>query len=309
MKSRGHHYITEGYQRNFTDNNGHVWVLTSENKIFNTNPENVFKEDYFYVVKIPTGSGSLKVENTLSQIEGEYLSALIKMQNGQELSMEERASVAMFIAAMFDRTKIHRSRMRRFIDQILVRGRAMKSAIDVKRTTGWEPTPLLDSAGDTGFTMREIEDYRKDLDSHHSKSIMRMAIKNAPKIFAMHWTIFETTENVPFITSDNPLFMCSPLREKKFGVNSPGAAAGLKHVDVELSFPLSKTHALLATWNTAIPVHVLATPKQVDQINYRSIRGAKNYIASRRSILDEILSKILTGSQKNTNTVWTIGGL
>lgn len=260
LKNKNHHYLAESYQRGFTDDNSHIWILTPENEIYNSNPSKTFKKHYFYIVKLPTGGGSLKVENSLSKIEGGYISALQKIERDQELNFEERAAVSMFIATMFNRTKIHRDSMREFFEELLPN--------------------------------KEIEGFMEGFDSHHSRSIMRIGINTALKIMSMHWTIFNTTRCKPFITSDNPLCMCSPSREKKYGINSFGATTGLRHGDAQMSFPLSKTHALLATWNVKFPKRVTASANQVDQINYRSIRGAKNYIASQRYLLDEIVQKI-----------------
>jgi len=70
MKNKGHHHVTESYQLLFADANDRVTVLTPTGKIFTTNPENSFKEDHFYTVKMPGGGGTLAVEKTLAQIEG-----------------------------------------------------------------------------------------------------------------------------------------------------------------------------------------------------------------------------------------------
>src|SRR6266496_4279925 len=109
MKKIGHHYITESYQRNFSNEKGQVWVLMPSDDILCTNPENLFKENHFYTVSIPTGGATLFVEDTLAEIEGRFNTVVKnKIEKRLKLSDEDRVDIAAFISAMLGRTKIDR---------------------------------------------------------------------------------------------------------------------------------------------------------------------------------------------------------
>jgi len=290
VKQKGHHYITESYQRGFTDENGHVWVLTPEGKIFNSNPENTFKEDHFYTIKLPQGGGSLAAEKTLAELEGAYIAAISKIEKGEELTDDDRIHIAMFVAAMFTRTKIHREHLKGFLENVIDKGERMKEAMRGKKMPR-----ALESSGGPSMSLTELKEGMKDLDTQQTLMMMTNTLEMAPVILEMNWWILKASEGETFVTSDNPLAMCSPEREKKYGHRAIGAAAGLAHADVEVTFPLSKKYALYASWKSEGNITTEVPATTVQQLNFRTMRSAKNVVASKRQIVEEILEK----SKKN----------
>ncbi|MBI2635607.1 MAG: DUF4238 domain-containing protein [Parcubacteria group bacterium] len=291
-KNKGNHYITESYQRNFSDVNGQIYVLMSDGKIIGpTNPENTFKEDYFYLVKLPMGGGTLEVETTLGKIEGEYIPASKKLENGEEINEKERIVISMFIAAMFDRTKIQRNRKRNALIKILNEGKKRQTELNEELKIGRKPAPSFQQKEVRGVSLKELEEGIQNFDNYHSASIIELVQKITPKIFNMLWSVVKTNDKIPFVSSDNPVCMCSPDREKKYGANTLASLAGLDHDDVELSFPLSKTSALIATWNKYLPKNLIATPEQVNQLNFRSIKISENIFSNRKDVLYNICSE------------------
>ncbi len=73
-KKIGHHWLSEAYLRNFCNSKNRVCVLTPQNRIFETSPHNICKENHYNTV-----NGSLIIEDSLSVIEGE----VFKIINGK----------------------------------------------------------------------------------------------------------------------------------------------------------------------------------------------------------------------------------
>lgn len=288
LKQTAHHFITESYQRNFTDSKGHVWVLTSEGKIYNTNPLNSFKEDHFYTVKLPTGGGSLIVEKALAEIEGAFVNIVrTKIEKSQFLTDDDRLCVGMFVAAMFTRTKVQRNHFKNSQEMMIEKMEAMKEAM-IKNPP--KSFPIEHSSSAPSISLEVLKESMQNFDSEESMMTLSLLGDTAPILCSMKWSIITTNEPL-FISSDNPLSVCSPEREKIYGRGSMGATAGLIDDDVEITFPLTKNLALFASWKGELPQYVEAWPALVDQINSRTCRTATSIIASSRIQLETIVSK------------------
>lgn len=296
MKLKGHHYITEGYQRLFGNDREFVWVLDATDKLFETNPTNVFKEGYFYRVKLPGGGGTLVVEKTLGQIEGQFV-ALVrdKIEKKLTLAAEDRAYVAMFVAAMLTRTKIQREHMRGELEKLKLSMQGWKKQFEMMSPEERATAAATPSGGGTSISMDDLQTGLEDFDSHHSTMILSTIDHAAPLLEKMNWTFLEAPDGKEFITSDNPFCMCAPAREKEYGIGAFGASAGLTDGDVEVTFPLSKRVALAALWkDRPWSEYEVADDRMVDQINIRSARTADSLISSNPILLEEFRRKLNT---------------
>ncbi len=291
MKQKAHHYITESYQKGFTDKNGHVWILTPEKKLYNTNPTNSFKEDHFYTIKLPTGGGSLVVEKTLAQIEGGFIAVIRnKIQRKEALTEEDRLYIALFVAAMFTRTKVQRNHFKQQLGNVIERMEDMEETM--RKNPPKSPFPMERGSGPS-VSLEELKEHMNDFDSDEALTTLTLLQDTAPPIAAMKWSILIPEEGAgSFLSSDNPLCMCSPEREAKYGRRAIGASAGLADGDVEITFPLTKTHALFASWDNPLPLYVDITPSMVEQMNIRTSRTASNLIASSKEQLEAILERV-----------------
>jgi len=90
-----------------------------------------------------------------------------------------------------------------------------------------------------------------------------------PLFYQMNWTYLHTDEQHPFICSDDPVNWVDPSISR-----SSMRGHGLKSRNIEVSFPLGRSLALLGHW-AAGPQHLPLTPELVDQINLRSIEQAR----------------------------------
>lgn len=292
MKNTGHHYITKSYQRLFANAKGQVTVLTPEGRLFTTNPENTFKEDHFNTVKMLDGSRTLVVERALGQIEGAYIDVVAKrIHNRQPLRADDKIHVAMFVAAMFNRTKIQREGERQMFQNLktsMEEWRKQFKTLSPEQRRTLAATP---SGGSATISIEELEEGLKEFDSHQAMSVLSGVAGITPKLLAMEWMLLEAPQGKEFMSSDNPLCMCAPAREKKYGAEAFGGRAGLAHADVEVTFPLSRRYALVTTWQRNGGEYEVATPQMVDQINYRSARSANNLFAENSALLEDMLKK------------------
>jgi hypothetical protein len=285
--NKGNHFIAESYQRNFVDANGRIWVLDPDGKIYSANPEKTFKKAYFNVVKLPDGGGSLAVENALCDIEGSFATTVKKLNTGQSLIYGDKINIAQFVATMFSRTKRQRDHMRSQLERVIAHGEAMESAIKANSNKRYPVIPPDDRSDSVSLT--ELKDGMKDFDSEHAATILTSTIDIAPILEKMHYIILEAPEGKVFVSSDGPLCLCSPGRELEYGSRAVGARAGIEDADVEVTFPISSRYAIFMTWQIQEDIQIVATPRQVDQINYRTMRAAGNILANNREFLEGVL--------------------
>ena len=110
----------------------------------------------------------------------------------------------------------------------------------------------------------------------------------------MKWAFLETTNDEYFLTSDNPLYYMDPSYKlgSFYGV-------GLMNKKLEVTFPLSRNLALLATWEGLTGYHQ-ANSSIRKIINWRTIISAQNFVISpeNTSELSELVHKYRNSSPK-----------
>lgn len=180
MKKR-HHTIPKFYLQNFTDKDGFVWVLDTKDSIFRTRPENILVESHFYTVTLKSGEKSLFVEDSLANIEGDYAAIFEnKIAKNLFLTDEERAKVAVFIAALFLRTRPHRESMRRMVLSL------KKSMEEWKQNYEDNPEAQRIAAATPSsgraIHMKDIEEYLENYQEEHAVSILKQLSCSATDI-------------------------------------------------------------------------------------------------------------------------------
>ncbi len=275
-----HHTVPLCYLENFTDSNGHVWVLDVKDNIFNTNPENILVESNFYTITLKNGEKSLLVEDTLANIESSYGAIFInKISKNLILTAEERATVAIFIAALLLRTKSYREANRNMFQKL-------KSTIEE-----WEENFKLNpksmdflysaipSDGES-INKKDVEEYLKNYSEQHSVSIISQLPEVAQIIFNMKWSILESSNNI-FVTCDNPVTLLRPESIKKYGKKAIGSQPGLLYKDIELTIPLSKNKLLLAGWILENDSYLTIDDEVVANLNHRTISSSSERVITK----------------------------
>lgn len=154
-----HHTIPRCYLENFTDENGHVWVLDRKNKIFNTKPENVLVETHFYRITLMDGTKSVIVEDTLANIEGAYADIFNrKISQDNFLTSDDRAKVSIFIAAMLHRTKPHRESMRKMFERLRESMKGWREQFKTLTPEARKRASVMPASGEgTSITIEELD--------------------------------------------------------------------------------------------------------------------------------------------------------
>lgn len=287
MKIIGQHFINEGYQKNFTDSNGQVWVLNESDKIFNTIPKNVFKEKHFYTINIKGFPGNpLIVEKNLCQIEGDFANVVNnKINKGLNLKDLDKVAITLFISAMFNRTKASRENIKKFLEEI-VSDHDNRPPLSEKEEKTAAATYI---SSENSVSYEELKEGLKNFSSWHSLSTLNTTFNLVDYILQMKWTLFKAPIGKTFVSSDNPISMRSPNREKLYGRGAFGSRAGIKHLDTEIVFPISSDYVLHLSWNRDKPNNMIATEKQYNELLKRIVNTSKTIFGSNKEILEFIL--------------------
>lgn len=289
-----HHTVPRCYLENFTDERGRVWVLDTKDKIFDILPENIFVENHFYRITLKNGTKSLVVENTLANIEGTYADIFRnKISRGKSLTQQEKANVAVFVAAMFHRTRPQREDMRRMFQNLKEsmeewREQFKTLSPEERRTLGATP-----SGGGATVTLEELGAGLKDFDEYYAADLISQTVHTAQIIFNMKWSIWcvVNAENT-FVTSDSPFVIERPQAIRKYGRNAIGSRPGLIYKDAEVTLPLSRDRLLLAGWILNEDTYITVTPDIAEHLNQRTIfHSSERLIASSKEKMESIKSK------------------
>lgn len=187
-------------------------------------PWNTLVENDAYTIRLASGERELIIEHTLAEIEGEYASVYRnKIIPRRSLTDEERATVAVFTAAMLSRPRAMREHHQEQWDEVRERVRGLEEAHGIPQGTS--------------RAAREIEAIRPTI---HADVIAMTLDVGAASIFRMHHTYLIAPAGKWFIASDAPCSMFSATHQGFYG-------PGLGQPDVEVFLPLSPETGLLAT--------------------------------------------------------------
>ena len=104
-------------------------------------------------------------------------------------------------------------------------------------------------------------------------------IEYSKMFFGMHLSIFATDDDVGFITSDAPIFLCIP------GIEGQWQHPFLAHEDVEVSLPLSPQHMAFYSWKVRPVQYRPADRRKVDQFNSGTVAGCRKEFVSWQGIV------------------------
>lgn len=270
------HTIPGSYLENFVDENGHVWVLDTDDNIFNVKPDNILKERHFYSLSGKDGKKDMSVEDTLASIEGDFINIYReKFVKDLFLTDEERVAVSVFIAALMTRTRPHRDHLKKSLEE--VRGwmedwKKHPMSEEEKKTLAAMPP-----SGGATIDLETLKEGLENFDEHHSTSILRSLSHTAALIYHMKWSIWKN-DKYGFIASDDPVVLLRPASIKKFGAGTFGSAPGLKWKDVELTLPISKDRLLLAGWILNNDSYIAVDDEMARRMDHRTITHSRDRI-------------------------------
>lgn len=283
QKKIGHHWLSEAYLRNFCNSKNRVCVLTPQNRIYETSPHNICKESHYNTV-----NGSLIIENSLSVIEGEVFKIINgKVKSRKILNSEEKLLLAYYVSIIFCRVRGRREEFKKSFQEIIDWMGSFKQSKKSQKAS------LPASGNGKIYKLDDIKETLKNFNQRFAVSSMNLSEHSLGYIVNMKWAFFTAPENT-FISSDDPVQLCRPEAELKYGPGAFGSMAGLRHKDVELTFPITSNTFLIAGWKIEKENDLLYIPTPNDIIfglNCRTMRHAENLFATNRQILKYILKK------------------
>ena len=250
------------------------------NTVYESKPVNVLTENDFYTIKPEDGSRCLAVEDSLCVMEGHFATVFReRISKYQPLEPEERANVAIFIAAMLLRTKSYRramvskfSELREFTDQ-------MAEAFAQVPPEKWpraEPIPR-------GFSMPadDVLAMTEDLDTLHSLTLTANLQATAQAIYEMKWVFGVALGDDFFVTSDNPVSWTNFDLFAEHGTHGTLSTDMLYHPAAELTTPMSHSISWTAGWKLETDgLFVPLPPDAVAIMRETTLRAARDEVVS-----------------------------
>lgn len=240
------HYVPKFLLKNFgLGKKDHVWVYDKQTgRSFQTNAKNVASENRFYDFEFDGKTYSL--ESGLSGIESNAKPVIEKILHEDSVSVLDargRAMLASFLAVQFIRTKAFRMQWAE-LPRILRR--------------------KVESMGGTVAPGSQAEALIQEPTENQIKIDTTRMILDAPKTYGPHfldkaWFLAKTTNNHPFIISDNPVSL------QNHNDMGPYGNLGLAVRGIEIYLPLSSTRAL-AMWCPSLATQILEAAETVRRL-------------------------------------------
>jgi len=245
-----HHYVPKFYLKGFADpgREPYLWVYEKGNTAIRKSlPENEGCENYYHAFDTENGRDTDTVEDWLEKTESAVAPLILKLCGREVLDDRERWVFSHFLALMIVRVPNFRSNVeemfgelqRKIVDGILGMEGFEEIVRNHEKKTG---KSLADPADLKQFVLGE---YNGDVGPDLSLGLMIGDRSKIARIFHdMTWTFIEATDEWKFVTSDNPLFFDVPTHDPRLIVGG-----GLGSKNVEVSFPVTRDLALVATWD------------------------------------------------------------
>jgi hypothetical protein len=200
-----------------------IWLITKDGSgRRRKSPENSFTSRHRYTVTFADSERDLTVENTLGDIENGFVRVRERIKRHETLSIEDRAIICLFTAAM-------RSRTIRAGDHWVEQNRKMHEKVTrMEQQYELEPKTSLE----TGEMLRDAA----------QRSVMMSLEIETPLYLQMEMAVLEIQDDRTFITSDSPCVWFNP---KAHTFPPFYRSPGLAQTDIEVTLPLTPKHMVL----------------------------------------------------------------
>ncbi len=242
----------------------HLWLISRDGtKKSKRAPHKSLTKTDAYTVTFNDGEQDLRVEATLSQLEGKFVRVQQKIVEKKSLDKWDKAYLAAFMATMYCRTNPFAEGMEEAWVQL---DDMVKKVEDVIKNShpAKLPPPIYPGQGlpisskDTQYIIRNARPLAVE-------SALQTA---APILWRMSLAFAEAPEGSFFITSDNPCVWFDPTayRRPPFYRN-----AGLAMPEVEVTMPISPKFTAIVTHETGMQGYFQMTNWQVQEMNRRTV--------------------------------------
>jgi len=268
------HYVPQSYLRHFAAENGKtpkIWCFDKfTRQAFKTNVRNIAAEKHFYH---PQNDQEQPVEDLLARVETEFAQArrrLLQLTDGQTLADQDRAIVALFLAAQMVRTREHRAQLEQ-VNEIMRDFLMSNPTEELQRLYGVYNADTI--------RQQQVDNLLTDFVPTLGEIILKMK-----------WLLLFNETDQPFWTSDNPIALFNPVN---LGVRGN---LGLKCDGIQAFLPLSPSVTFAVCdpkMYAEMPIRGNLTPENVAFQNSLQVNGATRYLFGPEAKFD-LANEVLT---------------
>jgi len=257
----GQHYIPQYYLDGFSDSptSSNIWVYEKDsNRIFRTTTKTVANENRRWPKSVEA--------YLANQVEAPAKSVLEKIRNRKPIMQGDKDVLSAYMVVMLKRVPRGLERTKTNAPDVLEQTFASLN-IDILRLISEHPS----KASILQNRLQELQSLKLKYQSEFPMEVWydNLTPDSSPKLLAilpaMTWIFLSSDKRQPFLTNDNPVFFFESL-----GIGRP---------ESEISFPISSTIALWATWRTnLVEGYIAAKDATIKEINRRTASAATRYV-------------------------------
>ncbi len=228
---RKHHYVPVFYQRNFTNENGLLWVYDRQRETYKElHPRVICFERDLYAVKPENKPRDMQVEqNILSVVDGLGFQGVRDFQTGRPNREAERA-IAFFMAFQCTRVPTF-SRDIRVTYAKTIEELTRIAFADVKRAKALMERYAQDTGEDLEVTpesmVESVQGKQFDIvatETAFLTQMMKQATSLTEVLLRLDWEVLVAAEDTGFIICDCPVVVVPPKGSNQVGFLVPGSA-------------------------------------------------------------------------------------
>lgn len=227
-QAKKHHYVPQFFLKGFSMDNENLWLFDKVSKEFRFHSiRNIASENKFYSYKVNNKEENL--ENVFSQIEGLAKSILNKIIKKEQISEQEKADFAMFIAV----SKVRVPDFKRWTEE---GSEKMYKKMNRMTFSSKERVKAMAEKAGKNLTDKEAEElvqfatdekrYYVKFPSNYWLATMLSLSMDAARVFTIsNWQFQYYNKKFALITSDNPVILVPPSDYDRFwgvGLLTPG---------------------------------------------------------------------------------------
>ncbi len=269
-EKKRHHYIPQYYLKGFTASptTEEICVYERRRQPFCTGIAGVAFQNHFYSVVDSEGvRDSNTLENYLAdEIEKPAKPVIESLRRGQMITAPEKQALARYISTLLTRVPAHRERLKALYPGV-VASLSAEIEEELSQLAIEEPDQSRLVEEQRAKIQQVLDGYRNGMPDHYNTQAV--SSKYAAVIGDMTWVFLTTQGKFHFLTSDNPVFFFE-------GMGLVGGDVPRDHP--ELSFPISKSITLWATWRPYSEGFLPVEENFVREINVRTVSTAMRYV-------------------------------
>lgn len=245
VKPRKHHFVPRFYLAGFCPADSEMLAIYDRvrNQFRTQRPSEVAHRRDYYAYEDDQGNKSFDIEDGLGQVETAASAVIQKIDAGQEISEDDRETLAIYVGYQYTRTPVFQHMFDSLYSQRTTKISKAGGAEDIDAVKA-----ALEQAGVPPGMLGQaaVVDFAKALNVEPDRvlslgAMLRLAPRFAFVFKQMNWTVWRCqSEKTSFVTTDNPFCMV-PTKPLDGGVYK---GAGMMSADTVNILPLSKSSCL-----------------------------------------------------------------